>query len=316
MINIFSVLLLVFHTPVVASSDAPVVRILEGAQVPSDSAIYFKDVAVFDDFPSEFKNEVENIKVAENDAEYSKMTSQELLSQVRPVIKRIERECQCKINLTLPRSLQNHTMQGQFSLEKLTAKVNTILKNHCPECQYHMAPLKISQGEIPATYTSWELDSSIKNLRGNGLISVYFDQKALDPLIVSTQVGVSKPALRLRKHQTQGAQLDPSQLEVVMTDTTFESRKLAKFENLQNQELQRSMRNGQIVYMDDLTEMHLVRLGQPLSIDVTHGAFHIKLSGVAQRSGRMGEKIPVRINKTRKDIVAEVTAEGRVRMDR
>jgi flagella basal body P-ring formation protein FlgA len=326
MTKILSLLLLTLNSPAadnvaVETSPAPValapvVRILEGAQIPSDSAVYFKNIAVFENLPEDYKTEVENIKLADNENEYAKMTSQDVLTQVRPVIKRIERECQCKINLSMPRSLQNHSMQGDFSLDKVTAKVKTILQNQCALCEYQIEPLQISQGEVPAEFKTWELDGAVKNLRGAGIISVYFDNKVLDPVLLKTQVVIKKPALKIFKSHSQGSQLDESHFEQTMVDATYENKKLAALADLESKELQRSMHAGQVLYVDDLTEQHLVRIGQPLSVEIAHGAFHIKLSGVAQRSGRKGEKIPVRINTTRKDIVAEVTGEGRVRMKR
>lgn len=311
---------LVFITILTASAEervhTSVVRVLESAQVPMAQAVYLKDVALFEGFEPAYLTALENVKVADSGEQYGKMSSQELMSQIRPSIKNLEAVCNCKISLNLPRSLQNHTLQGDFTLAKTSDIILKGLRSQCTECEYYMDDLKISQGSVPAVYSSWELDGSVKNLRGHSVISVYFDKKALEPLVLNTVVRIKRPVLRLTRAQSLGAVVDSNSYESSMADVTFENKKIAQLSDLENSELARALPSGQILFVDDLRALNIVRHGQPLSVEIAHGAFHIKISGVAQRNGRLGEKIPVRVNKTRKDIVAEVVGEGRVRMQR
>jgi flagella basal body P-ring formation protein FlgA len=293
-----------------------VVRVLDSVQVPSGSTVYLKDIAQFENFPELYRAQVEYIKIAETGAEFSKMSSVELLGELRPSLKKIEKKCRCKISLNLPRSLQNHTMVGDFSLEKAEAQIMEALKSQCDDCEFTMEPLRVAQGAPPAKYTSWEMDRSAKNLRGSSVVGVYFDQKSLQPLLLKTQVSVRRPVLRMTKSLTQGTPLNESQVVAGLADVTYERKKLARLKDISNSELARTVTAGQIIFVDDLAAERVIRTGQPLSIEMSHGSFHIKMAGVAKRSGRVGEKIPVRVNNTKKEIVAEVVGDGRVRMQR
>ena len=315
--NLVSTLL--FYSLTVAAQEnlsTATIRVLESAQVPMTSTIYLKDVATFEGFEPAYINAVENIKVADNGEEYGAMTSQDLMAEVRPMIKSIEAVCNCKISLNLPRSLQNHTLQGDFSTEKVSEKILQALKSQCVECEYYLDELKVSHGSVPEVYRTWELDSSIKTLRGPAVVSVYFDKKALNPLVLQTMVRVKRPVLRINKAQSLGSAIDTRVIETSLADVTFDSKKIATLADLTGSELARGLPAGSIVHVDDLRIENIVRHGEPLSVEITHGSFHIKVDGIAQRNGRIGEKIPVRVSKTKKEIFAEVVGEGRVRMQR
>jgi flagella basal body P-ring formation protein FlgA len=293
-----------------------VVRVLDSVQVPAAGTVYLKDVAEFEDFPELYRAQVEYIKIADTGAEFSRMSSVELLSELRPSLKEIEKKCHCNISLRLPRSLQNHTMVGDFSLEKAQVQIMEALKSQCDDCEFIVEPLRVSRGSPPSNYTSWEIDRSAKNLRGSSVVGVYFDQKSLQPLILKTQVSVRRPVLRISKSVSQGTPLSEAHVVAGMADVTYERKKLARLGDISNSELTRTVAAGQIIFADDLAAERVIRTGQPLSIEMSHGSFHIKMAGIAKRSGRVGEKIPVRVNNTKKEILAEVVGDGRVRMQR
>jgi flagella basal body P-ring formation protein FlgA len=297
-------------------ASTPTVRVLESVPVSPASTVYLRDVAQFEDFPETYRAQAEYIKIAETGAQFSKMSSMELMTTLRPGLKKIEATCHCKITLNLPRSLQNHTMQGDYSLEKVYAQIMQSLKEQCVDCEFTMDPLQVVRGTPPSDYNSWEIDKDAKNLRGPSIVSIYFDQKSLEPVVLKTRVFVKKPVLRLNKTLSQGAVLNENQIVAGVADVTFERKKLAQLADIANSELGRTVSAGQILFVDDLAEQRVVRTGQALSVEISHGAFHIKVAGVAQKSGRVGEKIPVRVNNTKKEIVAEVLGDGRVRMQR
>lgn len=293
-----------------------VVRILDNPPLPTSMEILMKDVAVLENFSSDCRGDVENIKIADSEADFSQMTAQDLVAKIRSDIKRVEEQCGRKITLSLPRSLQHHTMQGDFSEEKVQGKILQALKSDCSTCEFEIEGLRVTHGQVPESYSTWELDHNIKNLRGPSVVSVYFDHQTLRPVVMHALVKARQPGWRLKKAMVQGTVPDAAQLESVMADVTYEQKHVAQISDTVSGELKRSLSSGQILYIEDLSERHIVRSGQPLSVEVTHGTFHIKVSGVAQRNGRRGDKIPVRVSKTRKDVLAEVIGEGLVRMQR
>jgi flagella basal body P-ring formation protein FlgA len=48
---------------------------------------------------------------------------------------------------------------------------------------------------------------------------------------------------------------------------------------------------------------------------VKKGVILVEMTGIAQKSGKVGDRIPIRVTKTQKQIIAEIVAESRVRFE-
>ncbi|MCC6138237.1 MAG: flagellar basal body P-ring formation protein FlgA, partial [Bdellovibrionaceae bacterium] len=95
-------------------------------------------------------------------------------------------------------------------------------------------------------------------------------------------------------------------------DITHEARVLATEEDLYNTEIKRSLGAGELISVGDLILKYKIKLGETIKVIVKSDSLEMEMSGVAQKNGRIGDKIPVRLASTRKDVFGQIQTDGRV----
>ena len=122
--------------------------------------------------------------------------------------------------------------------------------------------------------------------------------------------------MKAKKTILMGAKLVSSDFQMERVDVTREKRIPAIAADLKGAQLRRSFSSKQALYVEDLVERDMAYRGQPVSVELVDQPISLEMPGIARKSGKLGEIIPVTINKTRKKLMAEVVGEGRVRIKR
>ncbi|MCF7970334.1 MAG: flagellar basal body P-ring formation protein FlgA [Methylococcaceae bacterium] len=84
------------------------------------------------------------------------------------------------------------------------------------------------------------------------------------------------------------------------------------YQEINNQLTTRNLRTGEILQPSHLTHRQLIKKGEQVTIHAFSPSFSIKMSGKALMSGRLGEKIRVKNNKSKKVIEGTITKAGTV----
>jgi flagella basal body P-ring formation protein FlgA len=308
-------LLLSFFIMFCAVSEEPSVHIIENPAITTDSAVLLKDIATLSFLAADDEQALGNIQIAESPEALKKMSSRDIMRKIRPQLRAFENHCECKLQITIPHALIVRSLPGNFAVEKVQSTMEHELRKDCPLCEFEISPLNIIRGAIPQKYTRWDVDLRSNEWRGPAMIRVYFDQQVFDPLVFQTLVKIKRPILKLKRSINNGESIGPDDVEAVMTDVTYERKRYAKPTDLSGTETKRTLAKGYALTLDDLAAHNLIRIGQRVEVEVLNKAFSIEMSGVAQRNGKLGEQIPVRINKTQKSVSAEVISDSRVRME-
>lgn len=282
------------------------------AHLPQNKALYLADVAELATDDTATLEALRAIKVADSAQEAERMTAQDLLRKIRPQIKVIERHCECKLQIQVPKEMTDYSLKGEFTTEKLLAKVELSIKEACPMCEVEIKNSTVLRGKIPDQYKHWGSTVSVKELKGTSMVRVFFDDNALNPIVYQMFVAIKKPVLRLSQPMPAGTQPTEVGFETVMMDVTYESRELATVEDLTNTELRRSLGAGELLSLSDLILRYKVRLGETIKVVVRNSSLEMEMTGIAQKNGRVGDKIPVRLAATRKDMTGEILNDGRV----
>lgn len=301
---------------IVAWASEPRVSILEKPLVQETGAIYLRDIAQFDNVPSQWLDGLGKVKVASSKEQFYKMTPTRFMGAIRNAVKRFERDCSCHIQLNIPRSLLLYSMNGKFTLDKAREKILNILDTSCVDCEYRLKGFKAIKGQIPESYKHWTIDSGVSNLKGASYINVYFDDNVLNPLVISTNILVYKKVLKAKDTILRGEELGAHQFSYEKINITNNKRAFAHFKDLEGAELKRTLSSKQIVYLDDLVAPNLARYGQPVQIEFLNSSISLEMSGIAKKNGKKGELIPVLVEKTKKRLMAEVIGDGKVRVTR
>lgn len=282
------------------------------AHLPQNKALYLEDVAVLATDDTATLEALRTIKIADTAQEAERMTVQEVLRKIRPQIRVLERHCECKLQIHVPKEMSDYSLNGAFTVEKLLAKAELLIKEKCPACSVEIQNSTVLRGAIPDKYKHWTSVAVAKELKGTTMVRVFFDDNALNPLVYQMFVSIKKPVLKVVQPMPAGTVPTAKNLEMVVMDVTHESRDLATTSDLSNTELRRSLGAGELLVLSDLILKYTVRLGDSIKVIVRKNSLEMEMSGVAQKNGRVGDKIPVRLASTHKDMTGEILDDGRV----
>ncbi len=306
---------LIFYFILSHSESQPSVYFRAQPQLVEDQVVYLADVAKFKNASATQMEEFSKIIVSTSASEYRSQSKHTLIKKMREQMTDIEVECNCRVQLIFPMGdevvIQN---VNRFSLDNVQQELANRLQKICPSCTYQIAKFSVMRGAVPEKFSHWEIQHDLRDLRGAVMLRVYFDDIALDPLILQTWIRIQRPVVVLRKAFSKGHIFKSDDYEVQVRDVTNEQRLFVDASDLQGKELKRSLSSAQLVTAEDLTDRLSVRLGEPVAVEIQNGDIYIEMTGVAQKSGKMGDRVPIRINKTLKQISAEVVGDSRVRL--
>ncbi|MCC6138726.1 MAG: hypothetical protein IT287_08840, partial [Bdellovibrionaceae bacterium] len=167
------------------------------AHLPQNKELYLQDIAVLSTEDEYTLGALRGIKIADTAQEAERMTVQDIIRKIRPQLKVIERHCECKLQIHIPKEMTNYSLNGAFDHDKLVKKVELSIKEICQLCEIEIKNSNILRGSIPEKYVHWTSSTNPKELKGTTMVRVYFDGNALNPLVYQMYVGIKKPVLKL-----------------------------------------------------------------------------------------------------------------------
>lgn len=280
-----------------------------------EGVVYLKDIATIEKSDSLLQKQLQNLVVSLSPMEWQNFSRHQKLQTLNEQIAPLEQECQCHIRFLFVNEEKEFTADDKnvFSLDKAKDSIYQRLLANCPSCQFQLSLPTVLRGQVPEKYSQWTLQEDLERLRGSAMIRVYFDNKTLDPLILQTWIQVKQPVLITKQAHTKGSRLTEVDVESQMIDMTQDSRLFASREDLAGKELKRTIGKSQFVTLDDLVDRQSVKLGESVVVEVQTGAMALEMTGVALKSGKIGDRVPVRVTKTQKQLTATVVGESRLR---
>jgi flagella basal body P-ring formation protein FlgA len=282
--------------------------------LPDQRVVYLGDVAEVYGLGHSTKLGVEKIVLSLTSTEYKKMSKIDLIKTVRRELSPFEQECDCEIQLVFSRE-EKMKKQKEFSLERVQKELQARLQSLCVNCSYQVSNLNLLRGQVPKTFSHWELQEDLRDTRGAAMVRIYFDDQFLNPLVLQGWVRVQQPVLVLKQAMVKGTAPSFTDFEVVNRDVTNEHSLFATSSDFLGKELKRSLNKAHVLTLEDVTERQVVRIGEPVAVEIKKGVILVEMSGIAQKSGKIGDRIPIRVTKTQKQIIAEIVADSRVRFE-
>ena len=294
--------------------EKPSVLVSLDPHLPEQRVIYLGDVARVYGLRDSTKAAVEKIVLSLTAVEYKQKSKIELIKTVRRELSPFEQECDCEIQLVFSRESKTKK-QKEFSVERVQKELQVRLQALCVDCLYQVSNLNLLRGQVPKTFSHWELQEDLRDTRGAAMVRVYFDEQFLNPLVLQGWVRVQQPVMVLKKAMVKGMVVSSADFEVVTRDVTNEYHLFATTNDLVGKELKRSLNKEHVLTLEDVTDKQVVRIGEPVAVEVKKGVILVEMTGIAQKSGKIGDRIPIRVTKTQKQIIAEIVAESRVRFE-
>ncbi len=294
--------------------EKPSVLVSFEPHLPEQRVVYLSDVAQVYGLRDSTKSAVEKIVLSLTPLEYKKLSKIELIKTVRRELSPYEQECDCEIQLVFSRE-GKAKKQKEFSLERVQKELQARLQALCADCIYQVSNLNLLRGQVPKTFSQWEVQEDLRDTRGAAMVRVYFDEQFLNPLVLQGWVRVQQPVMVLKKAMLKGAIPASPDFEVITRDVTNAHQSFATIKDLLGKELKRSLSEAHVLTLEDVTDKQVVRIGEPVAVEVKKGVILVEMTGIAQKSGKIGDRIPIRVTKTQKQIIAEIVAESRVRFE-
>lgn len=307
-------LIITLFLNLVMALEKPSVLVSLDPHLPEQRVIYLGDVAEVYGLRDSTKLGVEKIVLSLTSTEYKKMSKIDLIKTVRRELSLFEQECDCEIQLVFSRE-DKTKKQKEFSLERVQKELQARLQTLCVGCIYQVSNLNLLRGQVPKSFSHWELQEDLRDTRGAAMVRVYFDDQFLNPVVLQGWVRVQQPVIVLKKAMVKGTVPTAADFEVVTRDVTNEHQLFATTNDLAGKELKRSLNEAHVLTIEDVTDRQVVRIGEPVSVEVKKGVILVEMTGIAQKSGKIGDRIPIRVTKTQKQIIAEIVAESRVRFE-
>lgn len=282
------------------------------SHLPQKKEIYLEDVAVLSTEDDYTIGALRGIKIADSAKDAERMTAQEIVRKIRPQLKIIERHCDCKLQIHIPKEMTDFSLSGAFVPDKLITKIEKTIQEECLLCIVEIKTPQLLRGKIPTTYKHWSSPLPPNELKGMSMVRVYFDDKALNPVVYQMYVGVKKPILKLTHSLAAGTQPQMKDFQKEIVDMTFDNRSFASEIDLENTELKRSLSVGEILATNDLILRYKIKRGETVKVILKNSNLEMEMTGVAQKQGRIGDKITVRLASTRKEVLGEILDDGRV----
>lgn len=311
----FEFIYMIIFTLLSWASD-PLVKLMEQPQLHEGQPVYLQDIALIEGGDRQMQDQLGKLLIASTTHELKK--GNPLLLQIRNQLNEFKKQCQCQVQLQVPRNFsvahagEKKSSQGQFTEDKLKQVIIEKAKANCENCRIEVQAMRCTQGETPTDESAWDVQAQLNKAGGDNLVQVYFSDKA-KPIEYIVNLKIESSAVKLKTNVPLGASVEESMVETLWVTPT-PMRTAATFKDLATAELKRSLSAGQIIYLDDLRERHIVRSGRTVKVEIVKGSMILETTGTPVKDAKMGDYIPVRLTKSNKNVVAEVVSPGKVRV--
>lgn len=209
----------------------------------------------------------------------------------------------------IPTEVQITKSSAPISKLEVERRVINILKSRCGDCGYKV---NIQSAPFPAS-ASWDLDYSQLTDKGSFLIPVR-DGDNRSMKWISGSVRVTKLTPVATRFIQLGERLQPGDLRLASVDVTFAKDAGIRIEDVQGQQLVKSLQMGQPLWLSDVKREPATRRGQIVKAILGEGDFEITANLEALDTGFIGDTVKVKNIETQKTLSAVVTDKGVVKI--
>lgn len=237
------------------------------------------------------------------------LESSEILNKVREAMKSQEGLKKLNPSFKIPTQVKVNFSSMPISRQEMTRRIQNVLKARCNECEYKVS---IQSTPTPAQ-KQWDLDFTQLSGKGGFLLPVRDgDQKQIK--WISGTIRVSQLTPVTTRLILQGERVQPTDVQLVMTDVTFSKDGVLRLADIQGQLAARSLPIGTPVWTSDLKREPAAKRGQIVKALLGDESFEISTTMMAEDNGFVGDLIKVKNPETQKVLSGLVIEKGVVKL--
>lgn len=290
----------------------PEVAIPGSVEVSQRELLRLSDIALVNEGSSELNSFLQTIVIREDARDLllsQHLTSQEILEKIKAAMAADVKMKSLNPAFKIPSQVKVGFSTTPVSHLEIERKIQNNLKARCHACEYKIT---IQSTPIP-TNKNWELDFNQLNPRGGFLLPLHDGSQGQIKWISGT-IRVSQLTPVTSRLILQGERVQPADLQLVMTDTTFAKDGALRLEDVQGQIAARTLSVGSPVWATDLKREPAAAKGQTLKAMLSDEGFEISVNVQAEENGFVGDLIKVKNPDTKKILSGLVIEKGVVKL--
>ncbi|MEC9282199.1 MAG: flagellar basal body P-ring formation chaperone FlgA [Bdellovibrionota bacterium] len=291
------------------------IEIKEGL-VSKAGNVYFDDIAEIDGFTEKSKKQLSSLLVAADLKEgelrkISDLALTDLLRRSLAYVKNFETKAGKEFNLVLkmPKVLELYLNSPHWTERKLSKLLKDHNQGFCQECSFEISALRLPKAE-KIKVSNWELEIPDQLLKGNFQIPlrVYrLGNGEAETHYISGRMRTYKVLPVARRNIAPGERINDSDILFEKREMNFVRKDIPTKSELLGAKAKRMALSGSILWLSNLEKEKAVERGDLVDIIIRRNNMEMRLKGVAQEAGFIGDRVSILNRSSRKVIVGEVT---------
>lgn len=276
-------------------------------------------IASITGFSEENQKELENVIIANNlqNGELRKIGNSTITDKLRmklPLIREKEADAgnSFKLTLKVPEEVSLYVIDSDFSNEKIQKRILLKQKEKCEECSFEIQNFNIPKF-TNKDIRRWELSLDRLNLKGSFQLPLkIWNASEQEEKIywVSGYIKALKKMPVLVRNLKAGDLVQHQDISWEKREITYPNNTELKKELIGKANLKRSMFAGSIIWMSSIERIKALKRGDVVDVVISNEDWKIKLKGIAQKSGFVGDTVTVLNRSSQKEVIGKIIANG------
>lgn len=280
-----------------------------------EGKVLLKDVAKIEGFSSESQELLDSVILVPDlkIGELRKLSDQfvtDVLRRKLHKIKRAERKASKDFNLVLklPKIIELFVNSPIWTKKEITKLIIDSNKEFCKECSFKFDTLILPKSNY-AKVSRWEMQKPDEFIKGNFQIplKVFYHQKEKSQTFyINGKLTTYKKMPVARRNISPGDRLVEKDILWEKRKWNFVRKDLANKDELVGAKVKRTILSGGILWLSNLEREKAIRRGDLIDIIVKKTDWEIRMKGVAQKDGVLGDTVPVLNRRSKKVLMGKI----------
>lgn len=277
--------------------------------------VKLSDLAKIEGFSAEAEKLVSDIVLIEDikSGELRKLSAQAVTDVLRrkiPKIRKLEQVNNGEFNLKLiiPNLISAYVNQKSWSDKGLQAFIKKENQKFCPECSFqfeHFSLPKLKYEKV----SRWTLEKPKELIKGSFRLALKVQrhqEQRPQTYYVTGRMSAFKELPVARRNLNRGARIMKDDVIFEKRPWNFTRKDIPTNKELFGGKLKRMALSGGVIWLSNIEKEKAIERGQLVELIVKKSDWEIRMKGVAQESGMVGDTVSVLNRKSKKVVMGKV----------
>ncbi len=303
------ILILIFGINALASKAK--VDVLSQVYIENDK-ILLKDITQVENLSPEIAAKINSIVIGDSpkEGEIRRFSSYAISEIIRYNL----RNDLDRIAIKIPSEVKVSRKGTRLTPDEVQARIVAWVESTCTPCDVEVSALRVQNtGKLGPSYT-WSISNTQIIPRGsfNIALDLYKDRNFVKKIFVQGNLKIIKEVPIVKTNLNHGQRIQRDDVSFEKRDITFSRDVIPTAEEIHGSEVAGNVSPNQIIWKRNLKRKMALTRGAPVQVAIQNQGWHIRLSGIAQDSGYVGDTVKVMNPDTKRLIVGIIKEDGLV----